>query len=70
MFPLVRRWCICGVRIIKYQVRYRSGSHNLKPLSMTKDILIALNIQMGIKTMAMAGGIQESLKKVIMVVIK
>ena len=51
-------------------MRYRSGSHNLKSLSMTKDILIALNIQMGIKTMAMAGGIQENLKRVIMVVIK
>jgi hypothetical protein len=37
---------------------------------MIKDILIALNIQMGIKTMAMAGGIQENLKRVIMVVIK
>ena len=63
MFPVVRRWWICNVSLIRYPVRYRSGSHNLKTLCMTKDILITLNIQMGIKTMAMAGGIQENLEK-------
>jgi hypothetical protein len=37
---------------------------------MTKDILIALNIQMDIKTRAMAGGIQESLKRGSILLIK